>query len=80
MTSRRPLAGLVVLAVLSAAGAGLAACGSPGGGGLVLYNGQHEQTTSALVSAFERTTRLRVSVRSNDEDVLAAQIGEEGSA
>ncbi len=80
MTTHRCIAGLLLLVVLGGSAAGLAACGSPGGGGLVLYNGQHEQTTSALVSAFERTTRLRVSVRSNDEDVLAAEIGQEGSS
>ena len=80
MTTHRCLAGLLLLVVLGGSAAGLAACGSPGGGGLVLYNGQHEQTTSALVSAFERTTRQRVSIRSNDEDVLAAEIGEEGSS
>ena len=80
MTTHRCIAGLLLLVVLGGSAAGLAACGSPAADGLVLYNGQHEQTTSALVSAFEHTTGQRVSIRSNDEDVLAAQIGEEGSA
>jgi iron(III) transport system substrate-binding protein len=59
------------------------ACGSGGGdapaNGLVLYNGQHEQTTQALVNAFEKQTGISVSVRSGDEDTLAEQIMQEGS-
>jgi iron(III) transport system substrate-binding protein len=61
----------------------LAGCGGSGGGStttLILYNGQHPQTTDSLVSAFERQTGVQVEVRSNDEDVLADQIVEEGSA
>ena len=46
---------------------------------LTLYNGQHEQTTDALVSAFEKQTGVKVKVRSDDEDVLAQQIEQEGS-
>jgi iron(III) transport system substrate-binding protein len=46
---------------------------------ITLYNGQHEQTTDALVSAFERQTGITVKVRSDDENVLANQIAEEGS-
>jgi iron(III) transport system substrate-binding protein len=72
-----------------------AACGSSGGGGgsagpaagksslagqtITLYNGQHEQTTDALVKAFEKQTGVIVKVRSDDEDVLAEQIEQEGS-
>ena len=72
-------------AVLVLAGAALA---GPVGAGpaaaassttITLYNGQHEQTTEALVSAFERQTGIQVKVRSDDEDVLANQIAEEGS-
>jgi iron(III) transport system substrate-binding protein len=76
-------------AMLAAAGgllaASLAACGAAasGSGGspsqLTLYNGQHEQTTQALVSAFEKQTGITVTVRSDDEDVLVQQIGQEGS-
>ncbi|MGH7641561.1 MAG: extracellular solute-binding protein [Candidatus Dormibacteria bacterium] len=61
----------------------LAACGAAGGASrttLILYNGQHPQTTDALVSAFEKKSGIQVEVRSNDEDVLADQIVEEGSA
>ena len=54
-----------------------------GGGGtagsLTVYSGQHVQTTQALVAAFERATGISVSLRSDDEDVLADQIVTEGS-
>jgi iron(III) transport system substrate-binding protein len=46
---------------------------------ITLYNGQHEQTTDALVQAFEKQTGVTVKVRSDDEDVLAQQIEQEGS-
>jgi iron(III) transport system substrate-binding protein len=46
---------------------------------LTLYNGQHEQTTNALVAGFEKLTGAKVKVRSDDEDVLAQQIEQEGS-
>ncbi len=69
-----------MLAVL--AGALVAAgCGgsSRGGGSITLYNGQHPQTTYALVSAFEKETGIAVNVRSDDEDTLADEIVIEGS-
>jgi iron(III) transport system substrate-binding protein len=74
--------GMAVAAGMLTASA--AACGAGGGGdapanGLVLYNGQHEQTTQALVSAFEKQTGIQVTVRSGDEDQLAEQIMQEGS-
>jgi iron(III) transport system substrate-binding protein len=46
---------------------------------LVVYSGQHVQTTQALVAAFERATGINVSLRSDDEDVLADQIVTEGA-
>jgi hypothetical protein len=63
--------------------ASVAACGASSGGdapanGLVLYNGQHEQTTQALVSAFEKQTGIQVTVRNGDEDQLAEQIVNSG--
>jgi iron(III) transport system substrate-binding protein len=67
------LAGLVALIVA------LTACG--GGGGkhsIVLYNGQHPELTTALVSEFEKQTGISVRERSNDTAVLANQILEEG--
>jgi iron(III) transport system substrate-binding protein len=80
---------------LLAAGAVVAACGSAGqqaaapaaaasgssiaGQTITLYNGQHEQTADALVKAFEKQTGVTVKVRSDDEDVLAQQIAQEGA-
>lgn len=61
----------------------LCACGSTAGSDgpqtLTLYNGQHLQTTSALVTAFERLTGIKVVVHSDDEQILANQIIEEGA-
>jgi iron(III) transport system substrate-binding protein len=90
---RRGAIGAVTVIVamgLSACGGGdggrTQAAGSPGssdgplaGQTITLYNGQHEQTTSALVKAFEAKTGVTVKVRDDDEDVLAEQIEQEGS-
>lgn len=61
----------------------LAACGTsaPRGAGpvITLYNGQHEQTTDALVAAFEQRTGIIVAVRNGTEDTLANQIVTEGA-
>ena len=67
---------LLLAAVAVVSGGLLTACTAFGGGAdtLVLYNGQHEQTTDALVSAFEKATGIHVEVRSNDEDYLAEEI------
>ena len=75
---RRTLAAVAT----GAAAALLAACGSSGAGGdptLTLYSAQHPETTSALVAAFTRQTGIKVQVKSDDEDVLTAQIEQEGS-
>jgi iron(III) transport system substrate-binding protein len=83
-----------VRAALVAAAAGgllLAACGGPArlsadqanattGVTITLYNGQHEQTTQALVKQFEAQTGIRVRERDGDESALAEQIDQEGSA
>jgi iron(III) transport system substrate-binding protein len=71
----------LAVAAVAVAGVLLAGCGSSSGpnGALTLYNGQHEQTTDALVTAFEKQTGIKVNIRNNDEDVFAAQIGAEGS-
>jgi iron(III) transport system substrate-binding protein len=72
------VAGLVALALIGAAcgsGSGAAASGTT----ITLYNGQHEQTTDALVTAFEKQTGINVQVRSDDESVLVNQIETEGS-
>src|ERR1700728_444295 len=69
------VAGLAVVAA-----AGLAACGGSSGGAssITLYNGQHVQTTDALVQAFENQTGIKVAVHTDDESVLADQIVTEG--
>ncbi|MEA2197866.1 MAG: iron(III) transport system substrate-binding protein, partial [Solirubrobacteraceae bacterium] len=70
----RPGAAVVVLSGL------LAACGgSSSSKSITLYNGQHAQTTAALVARFEKLTGIRVNVRSNDEDALVSQIAAEGA-
>ncbi len=46
---------------------------------ITLYNGQHVQTTDALAAAFTKETGIKVNIRSDDEDVFAAQIVDEGS-
>jgi iron(III) transport system substrate-binding protein len=75
------LIGMVAVGGMLAVSA--AACGASGGdapsNGLVLYNGQHEQTTQALVNAFEEQTGISVTIRSGDEDQLAEEIMQEGS-
>jgi len=73
----------LLLTGLAFAGAALAGCGdsSPqsSGGSITLYNGQHEQTTDALVEGFEKTSGIKVNVRNDDEDTLADEIVIEGS-
>jgi iron(III) transport system substrate-binding protein len=72
---------LVLVAAGVVLGSLFTACGALGGGAdtLVLYNGQHLQTTDALVQAFEKATGVNVEIRSNDEDYLAEEIAGEGS-
>jgi iron(III) transport system substrate-binding protein len=66
-------------ALLPVVGGGGAASASSSGGTLILYSGQHVQTTQALVNGFEKKTGITVEIRSDDEDVLADQIETEGS-
>lgn len=80
----------VAVALLTVAAIGLTACGTSGSGSagatggsgdtITLYNGQHEQTTAALVKAFTAATGIKVNVRSDDETVLAQQMEQEGRA
>jgi iron(III) transport system substrate-binding protein len=76
--------GAVVAATLVAAACGSGSSGGAAGGTgagttITLYNAQHEQTTSALIAAFTKQTGIKVRVDNNDEDVLTAQIEQEGS-
>jgi iron(III) transport system substrate-binding protein len=70
---------LLLAACSSGSGGGAAASGSISGQTITLYNGQHEETTDALVKAFEKQTGVKVKVRNDDEDVLAQQIEQEGA-
>ncbi|WP_271168664.1 extracellular solute-binding protein [Hansschlegelia plantiphila] len=47
---------------------------------LTLYNGQHAETTAAIVEAFTRETGVRVAIRRGNSAQLANQILEEGDA
>jgi iron(III) transport system substrate-binding protein len=79
MTCRKlPLLALA----LASASVLLSACGSSSDDGttITLYNGQHEQTTARLVSAFEKQTGIKVKVRSGDEAELGNQIIQEGAS
>jgi iron(III) transport system substrate-binding protein len=75
---RKPVA-LVALAALTAAALAASSSARSSTGSLTLYSGQHEQTVSELVAAFEKQTGIDVSVRSDGEGVLATQIVQEGS-
>lgn len=46
---------------------------------IVLYNAQHEQTTTALTRAFTKQTGIVVRVDNDNEGVLTAKIVQEGS-
>jgi iron(III) transport system substrate-binding protein len=71
---------LGAVAAMIVLGALLTACTTASGAGsITVYNGQHVQTTDALVTAFEQATGITVNVRSDDEDVLADQIVNEGA-
>jgi iron(III) transport system substrate-binding protein len=70
-----PIATLLCAAIASGCGG---STGAPDT--ITLYNGQHEQTTSALVKAFEAKTGIKVQVRSADEATLGNQIAQEGSS
>jgi iron(III) transport system substrate-binding protein len=47
---------------------------------LVLYSAQHEQMTEAFVKGFEEKTGATVEVRTGEDEGLAAQVEQEGSA
>lgn len=85
MSRRRVRTSLTAFGCAVVVVGGLAGCGGGGasgssGGALILYNSQHEQTTDALVSAFEAKTGIKVEVKSDDEDVLTGQIEQEGAS
>ncbi len=77
MRGLRTLAAISVLALLLAACSGDSSSGA-GQVTITLYNGQHVQTTEALVAAFEKATGIDVAVRNDDEDAFDAEIVAEG--
>jgi iron(III) transport system substrate-binding protein len=80
MTRRKAAVAAAVAGGLLAGCALLAGCGSaPSGPSITLDNGQHEQTTDGLVTAFEKQTGITVNVRNDDEDTLANLIALQGS-
>jgi len=54
--------------------------GSTSGTTITLYNGQHPETTHALLAAFEKQTGIHVRERDSDETELAQQIEQEGGS
>ncbi|HVC71590.1 MAG TPA: extracellular solute-binding protein [Acidimicrobiales bacterium] len=79
MTRAGSLAGFVGLLLACPLLAGCGGGGSAGAPSITLYNGQHVQTTEALVKMFEKQTGIQVNVRNDDEDVFANQIVQEGA-
>ncbi len=79
------IAGLVAPLTLFAAACGSSGSSKPAAGStdagttITLYNAQHEQTTNALIDEFTKETGIKVRVDNNDEDVLTAQLQQEGS-
>ena len=68
------------LAAFASSAVPLAGCGSGNKPSIVLYNGQHPELTTAMVSAFQRASGIAVGDRTNDGVVLADQILEEGGS
>jgi iron(III) transport system substrate-binding protein len=79
-TSRVPILAFLAIVV----GLALSACGGSSASGgskntLVLYSAQHPETTAAIVAAFTRQTGIKVLLKNDNEDVLTAQLEQEGS-
>jgi iron(III) transport system substrate-binding protein len=72
---------LLALGAISGCSASGATTSSSDGSGqtITLYNAQHEQTTDAIIAAFTKATGIKVRVVNDAEDVLTAQIEQEGS-
>jgi iron(III) transport system substrate-binding protein len=59
---------------------GSGSASSVSGQTITVYSGQHEETTQALTSDFQKRTGVTVKLKSNDEASLAGQLLQEGSA
>jgi iron(III) transport system substrate-binding protein len=82
VTDRRAHRRVFLAAVVAAvAGLGLTGCGgsSSSRNVLVVYSAQHPETTAAIVQAFTKQTGIKVLLKNDDEDVLTAQLEQEGS-
>jgi iron(III) transport system substrate-binding protein len=80
MINRKATMATVMACAMLAGSVLLTGCGSAKSGpSITLYNGQHEQTTDGLVTAFEKQTGITVNVRNDDEDTLANLIALQGS-
>jgi iron(III) transport system substrate-binding protein len=80
MINRKATMATVMACAMLAGSVLLTGCGSAKSGpSITLYNGQHEQTTDGLVTAFEKQTGITVNVRNDDEDTLADLIAVQGS-
>lgn len=74
-------AATAVLLALSACGTstpGAPDAGTSGGDGIVVYNAQHENLTTAWVAAFTKETGIKVTLRNGDDLEMSNQISEEG--
>jgi iron(III) transport system substrate-binding protein len=73
---------LISSCLLAALGVAIAGCGGSSGSNntLTLYSAQHEQMTNALAKAFEKRTGSKVRVRFGEDEGLANQVVQEGSA
>ena len=77
---RRPLFGALIIAGACVALTGCGgSSGSGGKGTLVIYSAQHPETTAAIVAAFTKQTGIKVLLKNDDEDVLTAQLEQEGN-
>jgi iron(III) transport system substrate-binding protein len=77
---RRTLTAALITAGACVALAGCGGSSSSGGKGtLVIYSAQHPETTAALVAAFTKQTGIKVQLKNDDEDVLTAQLEQEGT-
>jgi iron(III) transport system substrate-binding protein len=74
------LGAAVVASVALASGCATLASSGSGANTLTLYSAQHEQMTDALAKAFERKTGAKVRVRFGEDEGLANQVVQEGSA
>ena len=67
-------------AVVAGCGSSSSSSSTDAGKTLVLYSAQHEAMTESLAKGFEETSGAKVEVREGEDEELAAQVEQEGSA